>query len=74
MWDCSPMKTPMDTSVKLVTYTWQEISQLECLKGTINYSLLYVRFSLMIEGYLDASLIINIEDHSSISGWVFLLR
>lgn len=28
----------------------------------------------MIEGYLDASLIINIEDHSSISGWMFLLR
>ena len=43
-----------------------KVLQLEYLKGIINYGLLYVRFSSMVEWYLDASLIINIEEHSSI--------
>ena len=63
----------MDVSVKLVPYIWQEISQLEYLNEIINSGLLYVRLPMMVEGYLDASLIINIEDYSSIRGWVFLL-
>ena len=60
------MKSPMYVRVKLIPYIGQEVSQLEYLKGTINYGLLYVRFSSMVEGYLYASLIINIEEHSSI--------
>ena len=46
---------------------------LKYLKGTINYGLSYVGFPLVLEGYSDASWITNIEDHSSTSGWVFLL-
>ena len=57
------MKSPMHVRVKLVPYIGQEVSQLEYLKGTINYGSLYVRFSSIVEGYLDASLIINIEEH-----------
>ena len=62
------MKSPMHLRVKLVPYIGQEVSQLEYLKGTINYGLLYVRFSSMVEEYLDASLIIYIDDYSSING------
>lgn len=117
--NCSPVSTPMDTSVKLMPNTGQAVSQLEysqvvgCLmyamtstrpdiayavgrlsrytsnpsthhwqairrvlkylKGTINYGLSYVGFPSVLEGYSDASWITNIEDHSSTSGWVFLL-
>ena len=60
------MKSPMYVRVKLVPYIGKEVSQLEYLKGTINYGSLYVRFSSIVEGYLDASLIINIEEHYSI--------
>ena len=58
----------MYVRVKLIPYIRQEVSQLEYLKGTINYGLLYFRFSSMVEGYLDGSLIIYIVDYSSISG------
>nr|KAJ0215080.1 hypothetical protein LSAT_V11C300102060 [Lactuca sativa] len=44
------------------------------LKGTINYDLAYSGYPSVLEGYLDASWINNLEDHSSTSGWVFLLR
>ena len=46
---------------------------LKYLKKTMNYSLTYVGFPSVIEGYSDASWITNLEDHSSTSGWVFLL-
>ena len=39
----------------------------------MDYGLTYVGFPSVIEGYTDASWITNIEDHSSTSGWVFLL-
>ncbi|XP_074293075.1 secreted RxLR effector protein 161-like [Silene latifolia] len=46
---------------------------LRYLKQTVDYGLNYVGFPSVLEGYSDASWITNIEDHSSTSGWVFLL-
>ncbi|CAM8903498.1 unnamed protein product [Rhodiola kirilowii] len=53
---------------------WEAIRQvLKYLKGTMNYGLVYASFPSVLEGYTDASWITNLEDHSSTSGWVFLL-
>nr|GEY56716.1 zinc finger, CCHC-type [Tanacetum cinerariifolium] len=41
--------------------------------GTMDYGLTYSGYPSVIEGYFDASWINNTEDHSSTSGWVFLL-
>nr|GFA70227.1 zinc finger, CCHC-type [Tanacetum cinerariifolium] len=43
------------------------------LKKIMNYGLSYVGFSLVIEGYFDASSITNSEDQTSTNDWVFLL-
>ncbi|CAM8974740.1 unnamed protein product [Rhodiola kirilowii] len=43
------------------------------LRGSMNYGLVYAGFPSVLEGYTDASWITNLEDHSSTSGWVFLL-
>ncbi|CAM8917015.1 unnamed protein product [Rhodiola kirilowii] len=117
--NCSPISTPMDTSVKILPNMGEAVSQLEysqvigCLmyamtstrpdiayvvgklsrytsnpsthhweairrvlkylKGTMNHGLTYASFPSVLEGYTDASWITNLEDHSSTSGWVFLL-
>ncbi|GJU76839.1 zinc finger, CCHC-type containing protein [Tanacetum coccineum] len=42
--------------------------------GTMNYGLSYVGYPSVLEAYSDASLIIHVEDSSSTSGWVFMLR
>ncbi|CAM8948128.1 unnamed protein product [Rhodiola kirilowii] len=53
---------------------WEAIKRvLKYLKGTMNYCLVYAGFPSVLEGYTDASWITNLEDHSSTSGWVFLL-
>ncbi|GJX29350.1 zinc finger, CCHC-type containing protein [Tanacetum coccineum] len=53
---------------------WEAIIKVfRYLKKTMNYSLSYVEFPLVIEGYSDASWITNSEDHTSTTGWVFLL-
>ncbi|CAM8951385.1 unnamed protein product [Rhodiola kirilowii] len=53
---------------------WEAIKRvLKYLKGTMNYGLVYAGFPSVLEGYTDASWITNLEDHSSTSGWVFLL-
>ncbi|CAM8965984.1 unnamed protein product [Rhodiola kirilowii] len=53
---------------------WQAVHRvLWYLKGTMNLGLVYSEFPSVIEGYSDASWISNEEDHSSTSGWVFLL-
>ncbi|PWA89720.1 zinc finger, CCHC-type [Artemisia annua] len=116
--ECSPVSTPMDSSVKLMLNKGMGISQLEYsqvvgslmyamtstrpdiaydvgqlskytsnpgtqhwqavqrvfkyLKGTVNYGLSYSAYPSVLEGYSDASWISN-KDHSSTSGWVFLL-
>ncbi|KAJ9557266.1 hypothetical protein OSB04_011880 [Centaurea solstitialis] len=53
---------------------WQAINRVfKYLKGTMDYGLTYSGFPSVLEGYSDASWITNKEDHSSTSGWVFLL-
>nr|GEW90527.1 zinc finger, CCHC-type [Tanacetum cinerariifolium] len=66
---------------KLIMYTsnpsalhWQALGRVfQYLKGTMDYGLTYSGYPSVIEGYSDASWINNMEDHSSTSGWVFLL-
>nr|GEZ19287.1 zinc finger, CCHC-type [Tanacetum cinerariifolium] len=54
---------------------WKAITRIfKYLKGTKNYGLSYVGYPSVLEGYLDASWINYVEDSSSTSGWVFLLR
>nr|KAJ0186750.1 hypothetical protein LSAT_V11C900460560 [Lactuca sativa] len=56
------------------SHHWQAVSRVfKYLKGTINYGLAYSGYPSVLEGYSDASWIDNLEDHSSTSGWVFLL-
>ncbi|CAM8926395.1 unnamed protein product [Rhodiola kirilowii] len=56
------------------THHWDSIRLvLKYLKGTMNYGLIYAGYPSVLEGYIDASRITNLEDHSSTSGWVFLL-
>ncbi|KAK9074856.1 hypothetical protein SSX86_003175 [Deinandra increscens subsp. villosa] len=56
------------------SHHWQALGRVfKYLKGTIDYRLSYLGFPSVIEGYSDASWITNLEDHSSTSGWVFLL-
>ncbi|GJY53898.1 zinc finger, CCHC-type containing protein [Tanacetum coccineum] len=84
--DCTPVSTPMDTSEKLMpnngqaytsnpgTQHWQSFQRvLKYLKKTMDYRLTYTGYTLVLEGYTDASWISNTEDNSSTSGWVFLL-
>nr|GFB20766.1 zinc finger, CCHC-type [Tanacetum cinerariifolium] len=53
---------------------WQALGQVfQYLKGTMDYGLTYIGYPFVIEGYSDANWINNMEDHSSTSGWVFLL-
>ncbi|GJW27908.1 zinc finger, CCHC-type containing protein [Tanacetum coccineum] len=54
---------------------WQAITKVfKYLKGTMNYGLSYLGYPLVLEGYSDASWINHVEDSSSTSDWVFLLR
>nr|GEY75333.1 zinc finger, CCHC-type [Tanacetum cinerariifolium] len=54
---------------------WQALGRVfQYLKGTRDYGLTYSGYPSIIEGYSDASWINNMEDHSSTSGWVFLLE
>nr|GEZ09746.1 zinc finger, CCHC-type [Tanacetum cinerariifolium] len=53
---------------------WKALGRVfQYLKGTMDYGLTYSGYPSVIEGYFDASWINNMEDHSSTSGWVFLL-
>ncbi|GKA88588.1 zinc finger, CCHC-type containing protein [Tanacetum coccineum] len=54
---------------------WKEITRVfKYLRCTKDYGLSYVGYPSVLEGYLDASWINHVEDLSSTSGWVFLLR
>nr|GEW90935.1 zinc finger, CCHC-type [Tanacetum cinerariifolium] len=56
------------------TQYWQAIQTvLKYLKKTMDYSLTYSGYPLVLKGYSDARWISNTEDSSSTSGWVFLL-
>ena len=53
---------------------WQAVQRVfKYLKGTMNFGLCYLGYPSVLEGYSDASWISNGEDHSSTSGWIFLL-
>ena len=53
---------------------WKALRRvLRYLKGTMTYGIAYVGTPSTLEGYTDASWITNMEDHSSTSGWVYLL-
>ena len=43
------------------------------LKHTKDYAICYSGYPSVLEGYSDASWIPNKNDHSSTSGWVFIL-
>ena len=53
---------------------WKALRRvLRYLYGTMTYGITYVGTPSSLEGYTDASWITNLEDHTSTSGWVFLL-
>ncbi|KAI3739402.1 hypothetical protein L2E82_29806 [Cichorium intybus] len=53
---------------------WQAVNRVfKYLKGTMDYGLSYLGYPSVLEGHSDASWITNLEDHSSTTGWVFLL-
>ncbi|KAL7614801.1 hypothetical protein Lser_V15G07287 [Lactuca serriola] len=57
------------------TQYWQEVNRVfSYLKGNMGYGLSYLGSPSVLEGHSDASWITNMEDHSSTSIWVFLLR
>ncbi|GKB53545.1 hypothetical protein Tco_0904298 [Tanacetum coccineum] len=56
------------------THHWHAIMIVfKYLKKTMDYGLSYVGFPSVLKGYSDASWITNSEDHTSTTGWVFLL-
>ncbi|GJU99677.1 hypothetical protein Tco_1328948 [Tanacetum coccineum] len=85
--DFTLVSTPMYTSEKLMPNNGQDVSQLEysrvigCLMYVMTCTRPYIAFEvgklssypLVLEGYTDASWIINIKDNSSTGGCVFLL-
>ena len=53
---------------------WQAVNRVfKYLKGTMDYGLSYLGSPSVLEGHSDEIWITNMEDHSSTSGWVFLL-
>jgi len=58
-----------------ITQHWQAILRVfKYLKGTVDNGLCYLRYPSVLEGYSDPSWITHVEeDHSSTTGWVFLL-
>nr|GEW67359.1 zinc finger, CCHC-type [Tanacetum cinerariifolium] len=56
------------------TLHWQAIQRvLKYLNKTIDYTLVYIGYPSLLEGYTDASWISNTKDNSSTTGGVFLL-
>ncbi|GKA44038.1 hypothetical protein Tco_0736762, partial [Tanacetum coccineum] len=52
------------------TQHWQAIQRvLKYLRKTMDYSLTYTGYPLVLKGYTDASWISNTEDNSSTNGW-----
>nr|GEZ72137.1 zinc finger, CCHC-type [Tanacetum cinerariifolium] len=53
---------------------WQAIQRvLKYLKKTIDYSLIYTGYLIVLEGYINASWTSNTKDNSYTSGWILLL-
>ncbi|GKD36829.1 zinc finger, CCHC-type containing protein [Tanacetum coccineum] len=77
--DCCPVSTPLDPTIKLMPNTGRAVDQLEYSRaiGCLMYAMTSTRpdiaYAVVLEGYSDTSLITNSEDHTSTTGWVFLL-
>ncbi|GJR59218.1 hypothetical protein Tco_1501380 [Tanacetum coccineum] len=77
--DCCPVRTPLDPTIKLMPNTCKVVDQLEYSRaiGCLMYAMTSTRpdiaYVVVLEGYSDASWITNLEDHTSTTGWVFLL-
>ncbi|GKB33375.1 zinc finger, CCHC-type containing protein, partial [Tanacetum coccineum] len=80
--DCCPVSTLLDPTIKLMPNTGRAVDQLEYSRaiGCLMYAMTntrpdiaYVVGKLILKGYPDASWITNSEDHTSTTGWVFLL-
>nr|KAJ0213553.1 hypothetical protein LSAT_V11C400214640 [Lactuca sativa] len=78
--NCSPVSTPIDPSLKLLPNKGSPVSQLEYSRaiGCLMYAMISTRLDIAydvgrLSRYTNASWINNLEDHSSTSGWVFLL-
>ncbi|GJW43309.1 hypothetical protein Tco_0072108 [Tanacetum coccineum] len=73
------VNTPMEVAqgrilLMLSNHHWEAIIRVFMyLKKTMNYGLSYVNSSSVIEGYSNTSWITNSKDHTSTTGWVFLL-
>ena len=53
---------------------WHAINRiLKYVKKTMSYEINYSGYPSVLEGYSDTSWITNHEDHTSTSGWVFML-
>nr|KAJ0195739.1 hypothetical protein LSAT_V11C700362240 [Lactuca sativa] len=65
----------VDKTKKFLSFSFdmKDMGETEVILGTINYGLTYSGYPSVLEGYSDANWINNLEDHSSTSGWVFLL-
>ncbi|GKD50888.1 zinc finger, CCHC-type containing protein, partial [Tanacetum coccineum] len=75
--DCSPVSTPMDPVEKLKPNTGKPVDRLEYSRaiGCLMSAMTSTRPDIdYVVGYSDASWINHVEDSSSTSGWVFLLR
>ncbi|GKC06787.1 zinc finger, CCHC-type containing protein [Tanacetum coccineum] len=79
--DCSPVSTPMDPIEKLKPNTDKHMDQLEYSRaiGCLMYAMTSTRPDIAyvvgrLKAYSNASWINHVEDSSSTSGWVFLLR
>ncbi|XP_071714581.1 secreted RxLR effector protein 161-like [Rutidosis leptorrhynchoides] len=56
------------------THQCQAINRVfKYLKITMDYGIIYSIFPPIVEGYMDTSWITNVKDHSSKTGWIFLL-
>ena len=52
---------------------WRGVTRiLKYLKATKDYDLCYTGYTSILERFLDASWTTNKDDHSSISGWIFI--
>nr|GEZ04685.1 zinc finger, CCHC-type [Tanacetum cinerariifolium] len=83
---CGPVSTPMKAGIKLIPYMGKPVNQLEyswaigCLmyamtstRPDIAYAVRKLSRFTSNPSYSDASWITNSEDHTSTTGWVFLL-
>ncbi|GJY12702.1 zinc finger, CCHC-type containing protein [Tanacetum coccineum] len=81
--DCCLVSTLLDPTIKLMPNTSRDVDQLECFRaiGCLMYAMTSTRPDIAyivgklscFRRYSDASWITNSEDHTSTTGWVFLL-